>query len=218
MELVLLPANDQVSLSQYERVKRICEGSLSLEQLVLQWLCHSARRGLVVSRHDDTPFPCVGMLFQSGNASLAVACWEIGQALAPYAGYQPLNETIFHFSDQEGCFPDSEWFHSRNERLGIDFDDLLNLPLVPAQALGEVVLSYALSSSGYARLVWRDRCEQGARKTAPFIKAELVFLGNAHEATPGFTETVAVYEQALSRLVANQNSPFDLAWRGHVFH
>ncbi len=151
-------AQDPIVDNALREMAEISSGASSLEELVASWL--RPGRLLTVALNREMPFPCVSIGFELSRTVLGLATVRLRELLGHYPEYEPLNETILTFCDQDGFRADEEWFVMRNERLAVRFDECLECNIAPPEVFAELVLSYALSSQGIARLSYSDQTKQ----------------------------------------------------------
>jgi len=120
-------------------------------------------------------------------------------------GYQPLNEEIHRFADQEGYVVDETWWENRNKRLRIRFDkwnsDLL---LAPAASLRELILSYLLSSMGIVTIKPTIIDLSPGPKSALLL--ELVYLESLHDEGPTLIEHLHMRLDHLENLIKKRKA------------
>lgn len=158
-----------------------CAEARSIEQLIYNWV--TGDKSLVFSSTFSFPD-----LFE-GEKTLGISFFEnkqiVGYASTPikeleryYGSIPRLRENVNRFADGDDYSPDLEWFEQRNERLNLHDngdDDHLHSP---AESIVELVLSYGLSSSGFAQLTACDTSVENLSDIVESkIQAELVFLG-----------------------------------------
>jgi len=190
MESNVVQAKGREANRRVEDLKAICSQARSIEEILLLWI--GKGRKVVVSRNDDDTEPGIEFAFLLGSEIYAHTIIPVQRFLATYPDFQSLNEDVTRFDDQDGSSPDGEWFEKRNARLGVLLDGRRSVNIAPPSALGELVLSYALSSVGFAE-VGLARKANGDR----YVKLSLVYFGNA-----GVEQGSGWYEQALVSLPA----------------
>ncbi|MDD2943813.1 MAG: hypothetical protein PHC51_12715 [bacterium] len=167
-----------------------CAEARSIEQLIYNWV--TGDKSLVFSSTFSFPDlfegeKTLGISFFENKQIVGYASTAIKELERYYGSIPRLRENVNRFADGDDYSPDLEWFEQRNERLNLHDngdDDHLHSP---AESIVELVLSYGLSSSGFAQLV---ACKSPATDTSEdlladnpstaaemLIQAELVFLG-----------------------------------------
>jgi len=121
-----------------------------LEILALNWI--TDRRSLAIGRFSSTDSGNIDILVEEAGRILALLTISIDQFLFRDSAFELLRETIIEHEIEGEYSADEKWFDSRNQRLGIYFDDRYEENVTPAHAMQELVLSYVLSSSGVAHL------------------------------------------------------------------
>ncbi|NDC39191.1 MAG: hypothetical protein EBZ48_14285 [Proteobacteria bacterium] len=157
-----------------EHLQILCAQARSIEEIVLTWV--GKGRNLVVSRNTDEAAPALEFAFTVAGETVAFASIPLERILPSYPCFEPLNESMVRFDDQPGFSPDNEWFDQRNARLGVCSSDACEGNVAPAAAVGELILSYALASVGFAEISLGKRIED-----RQFLKLALVFFGSPHQ-------------------------------------
>lgn len=164
-EFILFQKKDRLT-----DLERTCYYARTVEEIVLAWI----ERGntVVVAHNPEMSWPAIGFTFVRGRRAVAMANIPVDKIVASYPNYERIGDKIVQFSDQEGFLPDHEWFDKRNQRLRIFNDEVLKMNRVPARALGELILSYALSEVGFAEISY-------GKKVAgeQFLKLSLIYFG-----------------------------------------
>lgn len=176
------------SRKRIEHLQILCSQARSIEEIVVAWV--GKGRNLVISRNTDESSPALEFAFTAGSETVAFASIPLERLLPTYPGFEPLNESMLRFDDQEGFSPDNEWFDRRNARLGVCIDDLCDMNVAPPPAVGELIMSYALASIGFAEVSLGKRL-----RGRQFLKLSLVFFGSPKE-----TEEAGWYEYACTPL------------------
>ncbi|MBN8550484.1 MAG: hypothetical protein J0M12_14310 [Deltaproteobacteria bacterium] len=192
MEAIVIPLSDRTSSSQVSKLDQLCMTSRSLEEIVLGWV----RPGfsLVIGLNRELADPCLALSFVRRGETIAIANLSLDYIKKTYPRIAPLKESVLRFADQDGFRPDDVWFDARNERLGIYTDEALDMNVAPAEALLELLLSYSLSSAGFAEISQSRRNAKDASHS-PLLRTSLVFLGL--EADQGWYELVGFWRTAL---------------------
>lgn len=172
----------------------------SLEEIVLHWV--RPGHNLIVGLNRELPEPCVALSFVRRGETIAVANLSLEYVQKTYPRVPALKETVLRFSDQEGFRPDDTWFDARNERLGIYTDEELDMNVAPSEGLVELVLSYALSSAGFAEISQESRSTKNPSHS--IIRASLVFLGLEDE--QGWYELIGFWPTPLAQYVECRSS------------
>lgn len=195
MEATVIPLSERTSPSQVSKLDQLCMTAQSLEEIVLRWV----RPGynIIIGLNRELPEPCVALSFVRKGETLAVANLSLEYVKKTYPRVAPLKESVLRFADQEGFRPDDVWFDARNERLGIYTDECLDMNVAPAEALVELLLSYSLSSAGFAEISQARRSAKTS--SAELLRTSLVFLGL--EADQGWYELVGFWRAALQDYV-----------------
>jgi hypothetical protein len=176
-------------------VSELCLQARSVEELILTWV--SPRRSLVVSRNVEAAQPTLGFSFVQNRETHAIANIPLERFLPAYPDFEQLNEKLLYFDDQMGFSPDCEWFDKRNSRLGITVHDELDINLAPPSAIGELVLSYAVSSVGFAEI-----CQTKRFGDRNLFKMLLVFFGpDIDDPESGWYENACVNVESLRSYV-----------------
>ncbi len=199
MEALVLPANPK-SHSVIKTVNDICTKASTLQEIISRWIKN--QKSLTIIRNDETPSPCLSIHFEHNNNTVAIGFFNIEQMVASCPGYQPLNEEVFKYADQEGFRADDPWFEARDERLNIAPDYDSPDPIIPPESVGEVVLSYALSSMGYARIYPNTQMKEW--EGLDMITLDLRFIKDEPEVV--WNEKGNVYSSALKKYVSDQQN------------
>lgn len=178
-----------------KRLRQMCGRANFLEELVLFWC--GANRRLVVKRNDRNTIPALSVAFVQKDKVVATAHLAATELLEASPSFEPLDETILAFNDQEGYRPNDEWFVARSNRLGIQFLSEHEINFAPAEAVSELMLSYVLSSLGYAE-VDAVKSAEDPMKTIGY-KLSLVFLGGVNHT--GWAEYVGVLKGELVEFI-----------------
>lgn len=160
------------------RLRRVCASVNSLEELVLCW-CGRNRR-TIVTASEDLDFPALTVSFFLRKKLIGLATIPANDLIRRCEGYEPLNETIIPFCDKEGYRPDDPWFEARSRRLGIDYRSDIEMNYAPPASLRELILSYSLSTYGYAEIDPMRASSDEGKPTG--IQLTLVFLGGENKA------------------------------------
>ena len=169
--------------------------SRSLEEIILRWV--RPGRNLVIGLNRELAEPCVALSFIRKGETIAIANLSLEYIRKTYPRVAPLKESVLRFSDQEGFRPDDVWFDARNERLGIYTDEALDMNVAPAEALVELLLSYSLSSAGFAEISQSRSSPKDSGLS--LVRTSLVFLGLEEE--QGWYELVGFWRTALQDYV-----------------
>ena len=157
-----------------EHLQILCSQARSVEEIIMAWV--GKGRNLIISHTTTDDILALEFAFTIAGETVAFASIPLERLLPSYPDFEPLNESMIKFDDQEGFSPDNEWFDNRNARLGIYTDDICDMNLAPSAAVGELVLSYALASTGFTEISQWKRV--GGRQ---YLKLSMVFFGSAHE-------------------------------------
>jgi hypothetical protein len=195
VEATLIPLAKSASSSQVSKLDELCVSARSLEEIVLRWI--KPGNNLVVGLNRELPDPCVALSFIRRGETIAVANFSLDYVRRTYPYVPALKESVLHYSDQDGFRPDDAWFDARNERLGIYTDEALDMNVAPPEGLVELLLSYALSSAGFAEVSQERRSVKNPQRN--YIRVSLVFLGLPEE--QGWYESVAFWQHALQDYV-----------------
>lgn len=195
MEAIVIPLSGRTSSSQVSKLDQLCMSSRSLEEIVLRWV--RPGHNLVIGLNRELAEPCVALSFVRKGETLAIANLSLAYIKKTYPRVAPLKESVLRFSDQDGFRPDDVWFDARNERLGVYTDEALDMNVAPAEALVELLLSYSLSSAGFAEISQSRRSSK--EPTLDLLRTSLVFLGL--EADQGWYELVGFWRTALQDYV-----------------
>lgn len=166
----------------------LCSQARAIEEIVVAWV--GKGRNLVVSRNTDETAPALEFAFTMSGETVAFAAIPLERILPTYPAFEPLNESMIRYDDQDGFSPDNEWFDRRNARLGVSSSEACEMNVAPAAALGELILSYALASVGFAEISLGKKV-----RGAQYIKASMVFFGSPKE-----TEEAGWYEHTCTPL------------------
>jgi hypothetical protein len=184
MESEFTRVSPKDSTKRIRHLQLLCEQARSIEEIVLTWV--GKGRNLVISRNTDESAPSLEFAFTLSGETVAFASIPLARLIPTYPHFEPLNESMVRFDDQPGFAPDNEWFDQRNARLGICSSDQCDGNVAPPSAVGELVLSYALASVGFAEISLAKRI--AGRQ---FLKLALVFFGPSgqNEETGWFENT-----------------------------
>lgn len=172
-------------------LRRFCKRACSVEEMALFW-CVREDRSIMVSKAEG-PLGAVHFAFYLKRRLIGTVVAHKNDLLKRYPEYTPLDETLLYFSDQEGARPNDPWFEARSKRLQIVYSLEHQINCAPAYAMPELVLSYVLSSAGYAEI----RCSHDSPTAA--LQISLFFLGEKEGA--GWTEDFRVHRGELLDLV-----------------
>jgi hypothetical protein len=192
VEATIIPLNGRTSSSQVSKLDQLCLNARSLEEIVLRWV--RPGKNLVVGLNRELPEPCIALSFIRRGETIAIANLSLEYIKKTYPRIEALSERVLRFSDQDGFRPDDVWFDARNERLGIYTDEALDMNVAPPEALVELLLSYALSSAGFAEISQERRSSK--EPSVNLLRASLVFLGL--EADQGWYELIGFWHAALT--------------------
>ena len=176
------------SKKRIEHLQILCGQARAIEELVLTWV--GKGRNLVVSRNADESAPSLEFAFTAAGETAAFASIPLERILPSYPTFEPLNECMVRYDDQPGFSPDNEWFDQRNARLGVCSSEECDGNIAPASAVGELILSYALASVGFAEISLGKRI-----KGRQFLKLALVFFGPSNQ-----VEEAGWYENTFTAL------------------
>lgn len=175
------------------KLRTLCSTARSLERLAYSWV--TPRRQLVVERNDEVPFHCVAIMFSEDKKLLAHANILTEDLLRICPNFQLLNERTVPTRGGEGYQIDPEWYDARNDRLGILNDNRIDMNKAPATSLSELILSYALSTKGFARVSLEHHGQR--KRSLPVVCMDLVYLDKNEER--GWCEKIGVYRKELGR-------------------
>ena len=196
MDGTIVPLSPGRHQGELQEIGDLCVRSKSPEELFL-WI--TGQRRIIVSRNPDWPVPAIGLSFLVRDTSVALVNVATPELVASLPGFRPLNEQTLNFSDQEGYRPDDEWFDERNDRLGLYDHADFGLNFAPPSAFLELMLSYALSSAGFAEIsAVTESCADGQIET---LQASLVFLGI--ERGRGWHETTGFFRRDFIQFLSN---------------
>jgi len=184
MKMFIIGVDKNESPKELRELSEISEASESLEELIKAWLCQG--RTIVISKDPHVQVPALGFSFQTESGFVAQGVLPLEEL--DNNDYEPLNQSVIYFDDQEGYRPDDAWFEERDERLGIYFDEDLDINVCSPSAFKELVLSYAFSSAGYAEI--SSTSLPSEEQTQKVVQVSLVFLGENLEA--GWNEEIAI--------------------------
>jgi hypothetical protein len=172
-------------------LEEFCADARNIEQLVLYWV--SRTRSLVLSLSDSASPKQLGVSFFENGQIVGYACTTLRQLQTQYGCIPKLKETVYSYCDCDDYSADVDWFEKRNNRLNLAHFSEDNTLIAPPSALVELVLSYSLSSAGFAKI--RECVDEDNEPN--FLLAELVFLGINHER--GWEEPVLFNKNQLRR-------------------
>jgi len=184
MKMLIVGVEKSESPKELRELSEISEASDSLEELIKSWL--SQGRTIVISRDPYVQVPALGFSFQTESGFVAQGILPLDEL--DNNEYEPLNQSVIYFDDQQGYRPDDLWFEERDERLGIYFDEEMDINVCSPSAFKELVLSYAFSSAGYAEISARDFSNDA--RDLQVVQVSLVFLGENLEA--GWNEEIVI--------------------------
>lgn len=164
-----------------------------MEEIVAGWM--RPGNSLIIGLNRELHEPNISLSFVRRGETLAIANFTLEQMKRAYPAIAPLNEEVLPYSDQEGFRPNDEWFDSRNSRLGVYTDEVLDMNVAPPEALMELLLSYVYSSAGFAELSFKD----GETESNSLLRASLVFLGLEND--QGWYELIGFWQAALQDYV-----------------
>lgn len=173
-------------------LRRLCKNAGSVEEMALFW-CVREDRSILVSKIEG-PHGAVNFAFYLKKRLIGSVIAYKDDLLKRYPEYSALDETLLYFADQEGARPNDPWFEERSKRLQIVYSLEHEINCAPAYAMPELVLSYVLSSAGYAEI----RCVSEDKPVA--LQIGLIFLGEKQGA--GWTEDFRVRRKELLELVS----------------
>jgi hypothetical protein len=178
----------------------------SFEDALVQATPYESTGKLFISKHPFISDPTLCFSYSSQNITPngenAVAI-EPEELTGKKFKLKPLSETAYPFADKIGFTPDSEWLEKRNTRLKIKWHDGFGDYVAPATAVKELILSYALSSSGFCLI--KKRLDEDERCRVQFVYSiDLVFLGENWE--KGWQERYLVLETDLKKLVERRKA------------
>ena len=197
MEALLIPVETTLDNPLVQQVKDFCEQAQHLEELLTFWV--NKDQSIIIGSFKEKTQSSngatqVGSAVQALTISFLRAEQTIATAKIPrktllkmFPALVPLSETVIASETKPGFKPDEYWFDQRNTRLGVVVDDELDINIAPPEAVLELVLSYALSSAGFAEV---QQLSDTKIKNEYFIKLSLVFLGLVEE--QGWYESIIV--------------------------
>lgn len=188
MESEFTQISSKESKKRIKHLEILCAQARSIEEIVVTWV--GKGRNIVVSRNTDEAAPALEFAFTVEGSTVAFASIPLERMLPSYPCFEPLNESMLRFDDQPGFSPDNEWFDHRNARLGVCSSEECEGNVAPASAVGELILSYALASVGFAEISLGKRV-----RGRQFLKLSLVFFGS-----PKQTEEAGWYENTFTAL------------------
>jgi hypothetical protein len=166
---LLLPVSE--SDSRFEKLAKTLPKDASIEEVVLlalqsSWeitFCSAIEEGeqilIAAIGQKDKPF-----------AFLRYVEAQLPKQKSGFA----VERALHCYSDKAGCFVDEEWYAKRNMALRIKPDDSCGDLVAPAGSLGQLVLSYALTPGGIAK-VSRALAELKGYRILDVAKIELTF-------------------------------------------
>lgn len=144
------PTSSRRFLITTRQLRQLCRNADSIEEMALYWC--GPERSILVSRVDDLKGTWIHFSFFFRKRLMGSVTASREALLDRYPEYTPLDETVIQFADQEGARPNDEWFEARSLRMGIIYSPSHEMNQAPASAIAELVLSYVLSSAGYAEI------------------------------------------------------------------
>lgn len=107
-------------------------------------------RDLIFLRCPELPNNTLLMSVAQGGRITAFLKLEISALMTTLKAYEPLDESVFYYSDMPGFRPNDVWYERRNRRLSIGSLSKNETMSATFSAGAELILSYSNSSSGMA--------------------------------------------------------------------
>lgn len=172
--------------STVKNLKEICKTACSIEELILFWC--GLKRIVTIAPVLTEDSIHIEFRFMFKNKIMGVARTPLAVLLEQVPLAEPIDDTILFFDDQSGGRPNEPWYEERSARLGIVFDKIVGINKSPAQAIGELIISYLLVGSvviecGGVALDGRGKAEA--------IHIRLTYM-TGHPVVPGWREEVYV--------------------------
>lgn len=190
------PSSSRRFPSTVKNLKEICRAACSIEELLIFWC--GLKRVITIAPviYKDTIL--VEFRFMYRNKVLGVARAPLASMVDRTPFIEQIDDTILFFDDQPGGRPNEPWYEQRSSRLGIVFDKSTGVNRAPAQAIGELILSYLLVGSviiecGGVTLSQKSKPEA--------IHVRLTYM-TGHKIVPGWREEVYVPRGELLEHVA----------------
>lgn len=175
-----------------QEIQQFVQASGSIEELVFEALNRRyqlrvgafglATEGIMCVRIENSPFS-----LRKDDTQVWLKA-DIAEIQERYS-WQPLNETLHDFADKDGYVVDVDWFEKRDRKLRVREDPWEGEIIAPASALAPLILSYALSASGWAS-VSREIIELKSPAVCDAAKIDLAYVNPKTE--KGFGETICI--------------------------
>ena len=190
METTLVPVAGKHPGPLFRQLHELCTNAKLFEEIVARWT--RPGQSIVVGLNKETPEPMLSISFLLNSETIALAQLPLNRVRAIYPFLTPLKEEIIETPGKAEFKPDDQWFDQRNNRLGVFVDEAFDMNFAPPESLVELVMSYALSSAGFAEIQAYDGENLDC---SILLKASLVFLGL--EDQQGWYESVLIDKKAL---------------------
>ncbi len=171
---------------------------LFMEKLIRTWL-RGFDKGLTMAVVREDGVEGFVISVDESEKPLAFARLPLPSVLKIYGKFAPLPEKAYRYADQPGSTPNIEWFERRDRRLGLKWNDDFDCRIIPARALGELILSYCFSSGGMVR-VRKDLDEDRRCRITELYRFTFAFFGG--NADYGWEEKGIVLRDRLEHYIA----------------
>lgn len=190
MEATLVPVPGKHQGPLFRQLYELCANAKLFEEIVARWT--RPGQSIVVGLNKETIEQVLSISFLLNNETVALAQIPLNRIKTIYPYLTPLKEEVIQNPVNKEFKPDDLWFDQRNSRLGVFVDEAFDMNFAPPESLVELVLSYALSSAGFAEIQAYDG-ENVDRSI--LLKTSLVFLGL--EDQQGWYESILLDKKAL---------------------
>lgn len=150
MELNIRPTNVGYESKVFRELLACSTPAQDVFELLVDWL--GEERSVTFMRSDFTTEHVIGISFEQERDGIAVG------VLASEAALQLVPNITFVPKDAQDSDLDS-FVESRNERLGIEYDEQRGFFIAPKEAVEELLFSYALAEKGFSQVQLVQRGE-----------------------------------------------------------
>jgi hypothetical protein len=175
-------------------LKTLCQKARSLEEMIHSWC--DKKRSVLISRDFNGASPLILVSFFIRRRLLGSVEIDLDILLEQYPKANPLEVT---------STPSTEMFNERQARLGLYFATIDQSKEVhnaaPADSIGELIVSYAMSGYGFAEIRMLPEDSTGIAK---FMELKLITINPVTKV--GWTENFLVARKDLDLLIAAQHA------------